>query len=105
VLDKPNRKYEPKKSDVTPDDADNTYIPSGSSRQECVRNIISFIGKTLDTFSPKTMAEMGVTQYYEAEFNNVWGELSQTIANRILSQDCLRMGIVTIVSRGVYKLV
>lgn len=105
VLDKPNRKYEPKKRDVIPDDADNTYIPSGSSRQECVFNIISYIGRTLDTFSPRTMSIMVVTQYYESEFDKVHGELSQTIANRIVSQNAVRMGIVTIVSRGVYKLV
>ena len=105
VLDKPNRKYEPKKSDVIPDDADNTYIPSGSSRQECVFNIISYIGRTLDTFTPKTMSEMVVAQYIESGFDSVYGELSQAIAYRILAQNAVRMGIVTSVSRGVYKLV
>lgn len=105
VLDKPNRKYEPKKSDVIPDDADDTYIPTGSSRQECVFNIISYIGRTLDTFTPRTMSEMVVAQYNESGFDNVHGELSQNIAYRILAQNAVRMGIVTNVSRGVYKLV
>lgn len=105
VLDKPNRKYEPKKSDVIPDDADNTYIPSGSSRQECVFNIISYIGNTLDTFTPKSMSEMIVAQYNESGFGNVHGELSQNIAYRTLTQDAVRKNIITSVSRGVYKLV
>jgi hypothetical protein len=72
---------------------------------ECVFNIISYIGNTLDTFTPKTMSEMVVAQYIESGFDSVHGELSQAIAYRILAQNAVRMGVVTSVSRGVYKLV
>jgi len=107
VLDKTNRKYEPKPLKMIVGD-DDTYIVAGTSRHQCIQNIIKHVGTTSrkGPWGPTELAKVVVDIYNEYGFQNRFdNEITEAFAIRTIAQNGPRDGFIHKISRGVYEII